>query len=385
MSKFTTSDSQISSNLIIPVLEAETVETHSFYQQTFKKIANFLLFNTRLLLPKNQVFTFLEIEFYLRDETHDHDDPYSHGHEHQLTSGEWYFHHVGKVGYRGGTRKGVDITFGSRDRNIYGGILIRSIRNDTNNQVIEGPSLVVDKILECCGVDQKGGIREMVEIHWKEKSGILKDAENSNGLVYITLLNNVKETSSHNSLLNENNEILASPYFSQHSSGSNKKRNNTETEAVSPYFPQSSPISRQKKIKFDYQDELKSENPSPTESSSELSSSCVVYNSPRVGLTLSNTLPSPEVRLRYILKPYRFMIFPHLLKKGKAQLIVGLHDEFNDVSKVAEILRTNQATVVNHVREVSMGMGDDGGDVKSFLGIKNKGSSGLEYCRMVGV
>jgi len=37
----------------------------------------------------------------------------------------WYFHRYGSKGYKSGTYKGLDITFGQDS--MYGGILIRSI------------------------------------------------------------------------------------------------------------------------------------------------------------------------------------------------------------------------------------------------------------------
>ena len=53
-----------------------------------------------------------------------------------------YFHKSGS-GYRGGSRKGLDLTFGQNG--AFGGILIRCIKH--KELVIEGPSLVVDYIL----------------------------------------------------------------------------------------------------------------------------------------------------------------------------------------------------------------------------------------------
>jgi hypothetical protein len=43
----------------------------------------------------------------------------------------WYFHRQGK-GYREGTRKGLDISLGSREHGTLGGILIRSIERLEN-------------------------------------------------------------------------------------------------------------------------------------------------------------------------------------------------------------------------------------------------------------
>src|SRR5205807_688183 len=105
-----------------------------YYDEQFKKIAEYLINEAILYLPKQQKYQIIELEFYFNDSENGDDDsnddgrlhcdPYSHQHDHQKTCGEWYFHRVGKTGYRGGSRKGIDITFGNED--VYGGILIRS-------------------------------------------------------------------------------------------------------------------------------------------------------------------------------------------------------------------------------------------------------------------
>ena len=71
---------------------------------------------------------------------------------------------VGPGGYKGGSRKGVDLTIGgtlssphftappsTKEKEIRGGILIRSLRRTTDKKLISGPSLVVDEILRSCG------------------------------------------------------------------------------------------------------------------------------------------------------------------------------------------------------------------------------------------
>jgi len=71
-------------------------------------------------------------------------DIFTHGDEIQKTSGKWYFHRTGS-GYKGGSYKGLDITFSRRG---FGGILIRAIKNVSSGEYIEGPCMVVNKILE---------------------------------------------------------------------------------------------------------------------------------------------------------------------------------------------------------------------------------------------
>ncbi len=86
-----------------------------------------------------------EIEFYYKNDLHR--DPFTHCDRLQLTTEKWYFHRFGKA-YRGGSFKGLDITFG--DNNSFGGILIRSIETP-EGEIIDGPCLCVNYILEKTG------------------------------------------------------------------------------------------------------------------------------------------------------------------------------------------------------------------------------------------
>jgi hypothetical protein len=85
-----------------------------------------------------------------------HGDPFTHNDPHQLSCGEWYFHRTG-LGYRGGTYKGLDLTFGSADS--YGGLLVRSIQTP-KRAIINGPSLCVDYLL---GQTQAESVAELAD------------------------------------------------------------------------------------------------------------------------------------------------------------------------------------------------------------------------------
>lgn len=124
----------------------------------FDDIANKLL-NEVVLIINGLTFRLTEIEFYLHDDIHK--DIYTHRHKDQATSLKWYFHKMGhSESYKGGTYKCVDITFGYKDqtkKNVFGGILIRSIKQlDTNEEII-GPCNVVNHILKlnnCTAIEE---------------------------------------------------------------------------------------------------------------------------------------------------------------------------------------------------------------------------------------
>jgi hypothetical protein len=110
----------------------------------FAGIADALLNRTRWVIG-GWPHRITEVEFYFRGPVHD--DPFTHGDPVQVHAGRWYFHKTAGV-YRGGSFKGVDVTFG--DGVAKGGILIRGAET-ADGRLIDGPSLLVDHLLDLCG------------------------------------------------------------------------------------------------------------------------------------------------------------------------------------------------------------------------------------------
>lgn len=110
----------------------------------FAGIADQLLNRTRLLVA-GLSHRLIEVEFYYRGAGHE--DPFTHGDPIQSNRGRWYFHKTAGV-YRGGSYKGIDVTFGEgRGR---GGILFRGLET-SEGAIVDGPSLLVDHLLRLCG------------------------------------------------------------------------------------------------------------------------------------------------------------------------------------------------------------------------------------------
>jgi len=121
-----------------------------------------LVLAPRLLLGADLVIAgqphrLAEIEFYYHAPDI-HDDPFAHGDPCQRTTGQWYLHRTGK-GFRGGSYKGIDLTFG--DGLAHGGILIRSLECP-DGRLVEGPSLCVDHVLRCCGQTQVAALDQAI-------------------------------------------------------------------------------------------------------------------------------------------------------------------------------------------------------------------------------
>lgn len=97
-----------------------------------------------------------EIEFYYHSS--DHPDPFTHFDPIQSHRGRWYFHRSHGA-YRGGSFKGIDITFG--DRHARGGILIRTIETP-GGELVSGPSLVMDYLLSTTKHDRVADLAKSI-------------------------------------------------------------------------------------------------------------------------------------------------------------------------------------------------------------------------------
>jgi hypothetical protein len=109
----------------------------------FDRIADRLLNGCRLV-ANGVPLRLIEVEAYYHGPGHE--DPFAHRDPVQLTPGRWYFHRTAGE-YRGGSFKGLDLAFGHRDMNAFGGFLFRGVVLPDGG-VIDGPSLTVDHLLK---------------------------------------------------------------------------------------------------------------------------------------------------------------------------------------------------------------------------------------------
>lgn len=124
-------------------------------RQWFEKVAS-TLFDRTLMLIGGKPHRLREIEFYYHGGVHL--DPFAHRDALQKSWGRWYFHRIGSS-YRGGSFKGLDITFGPLD--AHGGILIRTLQSD-DGTVINGCSLCVDHMLSTTGFSSISNLDEAI-------------------------------------------------------------------------------------------------------------------------------------------------------------------------------------------------------------------------------
>ncbi len=116
----------------------------------FDELASTLLRQTVIVTPNNN-FNLREIEIYLFDKDL-HPDTYAHKNKRQLEFGEWYFHRFTDIEpFLKSNRNGLDITFGNKEKGIYGGILIRKIENVETKDLIVGINKVARELFDNIG------------------------------------------------------------------------------------------------------------------------------------------------------------------------------------------------------------------------------------------
>ncbi|KZT70250.1 hypothetical protein DAEQUDRAFT_737479 [Daedalea quercina L-15889] len=336
----------------------------------FTEIASALLHHYRLSVDVEggeAEYELMEIEFYLYHPSC-HEDPFTHRSHEQQQAGQWYFHRAPRrsgseqpvqahgSGYRGGTRKGLDVTIGiiqnalpKRDNerdtacdspssgsaetaHPRGGILLRTMRRISDNKIFSGPSLLVDELLRASRVNS---IAELVT-----------DKLHGDTSAFSVVFGGTASNAS----------------------------------------PAPTPASVQLRLKR-----------SRTNSSR---AKLRIFQSPRIGLDLSNPEipkenPYQHPRVQFVARPYRYFVHPHLLTaNGRGQTFLGVHHQCadqahleNDEEVLEEIMRLTglkAQTAKNYLAEYRFGL--EKGQLKAFLGAAGKGASAapITFLRMMG-
>jgi hypothetical protein len=121
----------------------------------FRKIAGQILSETTLRVA-GAPCRIREVEFYLHAQGHP--DSFTHCAPQQKSQGRWRLHRQGS-GYRGGSFKGLDLTFGPPS--VFGGVLIRSL-SLPDGQFINGSALCVNHVLSQTGCETVASLDQMI-------------------------------------------------------------------------------------------------------------------------------------------------------------------------------------------------------------------------------
>ena len=114
-------------------------------QKAFAKIADELMHNYCIQCGEKKYY-FAEIEFYYYDKENNSEEWNRRTYPRtDKEAGDLFFHY-----------SGFDICFESKySEGRFGGILIRSLFDNTNNRYITGPLLCVNEVLNACSASQK--------------------------------------------------------------------------------------------------------------------------------------------------------------------------------------------------------------------------------------
>lgn len=353
-----TSSIQPTSRSLSHLLDLTGLNTQPSITARFDEIAQSLILRHHLNLTNGQTsedYSILEVEFYLLKPGL-HVDPFTHGAEEQRRAGRWYFHRAPKpgggvsmTGWRDGTRKGLDLTFGgpvdasaaavssSADpvKETRGGILLRTLMRRSDSQVICGPSLLADEVISKSGA---ASIRDLVQEVW---------------------------------------------------AGDTYAFGNTGNDSVNS-------INRQVTLSVRKNDTSAPRAKVPT-----------LYSSPRIGLDLSNPTVTPtsdHPRVVYVSKSYRYFTQPALFgDKGRVHSFVGVYshllagharpptgpewDTASLSSCIASILSMRPELALKYVGHFHANEPGDLEALKQYVGKAGKGASGspAAFLGMMGV
>jgi hypothetical protein len=116
------------------------------WSEAIERVAELALRRTTWMIA-GKPHRFTEVELYVTNAAHD--DPFTHGDPMQREFARWYHHRTG-CEFRGGTYKGLDLTFG-RER-TFAGMLIRGVESlDDRARRWDGPCVCVDHLLSLTG------------------------------------------------------------------------------------------------------------------------------------------------------------------------------------------------------------------------------------------
>ena len=121
-------------------------------ERNFNQIAIAVLRQCKIVTPKN-TFNIREFEIYFYDE-YLHPDPYADRDKRQLTFGEWNFQYFTDLEtFLKSNENGIEITFGNEEKEIYGGLLLKTIENIKTGKLIVNKNNVVRELIENIGKD----------------------------------------------------------------------------------------------------------------------------------------------------------------------------------------------------------------------------------------
>ncbi|RUP49457.1 hypothetical protein BC936DRAFT_142487 [Jimgerdemannia flammicorona] len=282
-------------------------------------------------------------------------------------------------GFKGGTRKGLDVTIGDEARAVRGGILIRAMREvDGARKVVEGPSLVCDRILEELGART---VKELVEETWEGKVEVW----NREGGLWIEKVDGEEGCGCEcaeegGDAAAEKDEDKSSSAAQAANEAVDEAADNTATKASA-----STSTSTRKRSRSDITTTTTTTDPASFFIVKRLKPTGIpttrrnphppLHTSSRVGLTLTNVTPTTRSRLEFVHKPYRYMQHPHLLRKGRQLLVLAMLSAGFPVRRVADVTGAGETAMEGWKRDMEEGKKKGRQVLKEFVGKKAAGEA----------
>ena len=103
-----------------------------------------------------------------------------------------------------------------------------------------------------------------------------------------------------------------------------------------------------------------------------------LYRSARVGLTLKKGKGRDDMAL-YVMRPYRYVVEPTRISKGKPHLVLGLHQRGTDAETIQKLTGCPKKSVTQYIAEFEAGQSE--ADFSAYIGADVNTKT---LCRMHG-
>eukprot|EP00727_Mastigamoeba_balamuthi_P014071 m51a1_g9287 hypothetical protein (450) ;mRNA; f:17373-19176 len=341
---------------------ANVLRSEADFAARFDALSRMILLGSKLVIAGVR-HRITEIEFFYRGQGHQ--DPYTPCDDMQRTCGLWYFHKTaGK--YRGGTYKGVDLTFGGDT--AHGGILIRGLQDIATGTVFDGPCVCVDHMLRSTGCED---VAQLVARDPSLKAVPETDDEARNRLVYIEYRRPHKRParaqptpsvtpSSMSPQSSPRTDVLVAPKAlpllaqslppSQAATPvSSPPRNGAFSQVVPSLSARMAHHAEVDVVPTTPRGAMVPEIPrSPVDLAAQKGSSGgrTILKTPRVGLTLKNHVESKE---RFIMRHYRYLTTTRETKKGKQFIVLAMRKKLGKTAGQVNLeTGVGQGTITNY-------------------------------------
>ncbi len=131
------------------------------YQELFDTMAKYMLAKLAIKVGET-LYSIVEVEFYYCNKSTANNKTFNCTYKRDCKAEEWFLHY-----------SGLDVSFAtSKDKECYGGILIRGLINKDDNNLIAGPLRCANELINQCFKNEDKSLPQLVECENDIKGGI---------------------------------------------------------------------------------------------------------------------------------------------------------------------------------------------------------------------